>query len=53
MTDIPRHTSALELRAAGVSIGVGIVLMGLKFAAYLVTGSAAIFSACFFRKAAT
>jgi cation diffusion facilitator family transporter len=33
-----------ERRAAGISLGVGVVLLGTKFVAYLLTGSAAIFS---------
>lgn len=44
MTHTPHHSTSLELRAAGASLAVGVVLMALKFAAYLLTGSAAIFS---------
>lgn len=44
MTHTPHHSTSLELRAAGASLAVGVVLMALKFAAYLITGSAAIFS---------
>jgi cation diffusion facilitator family transporter len=33
-----------EARAAGISIGVGVALLAVKFVAYFVTGSAAIFS---------
>jgi cation diffusion facilitator family transporter len=39
-----RHIPKIEARAALVSLAVGVGLMGLKFAAYFLTGSAAIFS---------
>src|SRR5258707_949091 len=38
------HVPKLEARAAAISLGVGIALMVAKFAAYFLTGSAAIFS---------
>ncbi|WP_428939308.1 cation diffusion facilitator family transporter [Fontivita pretiosa] len=38
------HVVAAEKRAAMLSLGVGIVLMLIKFVAYFLTGSAAIFS---------
>ncbi|GMU35522.1 MAG: cation transporter [Planctomycetia bacterium] len=44
MSHVQHHTTALELRAAAASVCVGVVLLALKFAAYLLTGSAAIFS---------
>jgi cation diffusion facilitator family transporter len=37
---IPRH----ELQAAAIALGSGVVLLGMKFAAYLLTGSSAVFS---------
>lgn len=40
LAGVPR----LELRAAALSVGVGFVLMIVKFIAYFITGSAAIFS---------
>lgn len=40
LRNIPRS----EARAAGISLGVGVILLALKFAAYLLTGSTAIFS---------
>jgi len=44
VTHAAHHSTALELRAAAASVCVGVVLLALKFAAYLLTGSAAIFS---------
>src|SRR5918993_443127 len=38
------HVPRPEARAAGLSLGVGLALMGVKFFAYFVTGSAAVFS---------
>ena len=38
------HVPGPEARAAGLSLGVGLALMGVKFFAYFVTGSAAVFS---------
>ena len=40
LPNVPRP----EARAAMVSLGVGVVLLGVKFAAYFLTGSAAVFS---------
>jgi cation diffusion facilitator family transporter len=39
-----KNVPQLEARAAAISLGVGIALMLAKFAAFFVTGSAAIFS---------
>jgi cation diffusion facilitator family transporter len=39
-----RHVPRAEATAAGLSVGVSILLLGLKFVAYYMTGSAAIFS---------
>jgi cation diffusion facilitator family transporter len=39
-----RNIPRVELLAAGTSVAVGLVLLGIKFAAYWVTGSSAIFS---------
>ena len=39
-----KHVPKLEARAAAISLGVGIALMLAKFAAFFLTGSAAIFS---------
>jgi cation diffusion facilitator family transporter len=39
-----RHIPKIEARAAAASLAVGLGLMGLKFVAYFLTGSAAIFS---------
>jgi len=39
-----RHVPRAEATAAGVSVAVSILLLGLKFVAYYMTGSAAIFS---------
>jgi cation diffusion facilitator family transporter len=39
-----RHVPRLELTAAVASVGVSLLLLGVKFTAYYVTGSAAIFS---------
>lgn len=44
MTQPPQESTRLELRAISISIGVGCALLGLKFTAYFITGSAAIFS---------
>src|SRR5215208_6045692 len=38
------HVPKPEARAAGLSLGVGVALMGVKFVAYLLTGSAVIFA---------
>ena len=38
------HVPRAEARAAGVALGVGVVLTGVKFLAYFLTGSAVIFS---------
>lgn len=38
------HVPRPEARAAGVALGVGVVLTGVKFFAYFLTGSAVIFS---------
>src|SRR3954451_3790770 len=38
------HVPKPEARAAGLSLGVGVALMGVKFFAYLLTGSAVIFA---------
>lgn len=38
------HVPKPEARAAGLSLGVGTALMGVKFAAYLLTGSSVIFA---------
>src|SRR5688572_9951295 len=38
------HVPRPEARAAGLSLGVGIALLAVKFFAYFVTGSAAVFS---------
>jgi cation diffusion facilitator family transporter len=39
-----RNVPTVEARAVGISLGVGIALLVLKFIAYFLTGSAAIFS---------
>jgi cation diffusion facilitator family transporter len=39
-----RHIPRLEFRAAIISITVGLLLLAIKFAAYWLTGSSAIFS---------
>jgi cation diffusion facilitator family transporter len=44
MLDLLKHLPRVEARAAIVSLTVGITLLGVKFAAYLVTGSTAIFA---------
>lgn len=44
MRHLLRHVPADELRAILVSLFVGVALTGVKFAAYLLTGSAAVFS---------
>lgn len=38
------HVPPAEARAAGVALGVGIALTGVKFLAYFLTGSAAVFA---------
>ena len=38
------HVPRAEARAAGIALGVGVVLTGVKFLAYFLTGSAVIFS---------
>jgi cation diffusion facilitator family transporter len=38
------HIPAAEARAAGLSLGIGSALTGVKFAGYFLTGSAVIFS---------
>src|SRR5215213_6885470 len=38
------HVPRPEARAAGLSLGVGLALLGVKFFAYFLTGSAAVFS---------
>src|SRR5687768_8900862 len=40
----PRHVPRVELLAATFSVVVSVALLGTKFAAYYLTGSAAIFS---------
>ena len=44
LRDMLRHVPADEARAAGVALVVGVLLTGVKFAAYFLTGSAAVFS---------
>lgn len=44
MRSLLRHVPADESRAALVALAVGIALTGVKFAAYFLTGSAAVFS---------
>ncbi len=44
MTQIPQPISRIERRAAILSVVVGFGLMAAKFAAYVLTGSSAIFS---------
>lgn len=39
-----RHVPSAERTAAAVSLGVGIALLAIKFLAYALTGSAAVFS---------
>jgi cation diffusion facilitator family transporter len=39
-----RHVPKPELGAAALALAVGIILLGIKFIAYVLTGSAAIFS---------
>ncbi|HEX8915185.1 MAG TPA: cation diffusion facilitator family transporter [Humisphaera sp.] len=39
-----QHVPPVEVRAAGVALGVGVVLTGAKFLGYFLTGSAVIFS---------
>jgi cation diffusion facilitator family transporter len=39
-----RHVPTVEARAAFISFAVGVLLLGIKFVAYFLTGSAAIFS---------
>ncbi len=38
------HVPRLESRAALLAVGVGLLLLAVKFTAYVLTGSAAIFS---------
>src|SRR5688500_8900659 len=38
------HVPAAEARAAGLALSIGLVLTAVKFLAYFLTGSAAIFS---------
>jgi cation diffusion facilitator family transporter len=42
--EIELEQSRVEVRAAMASLGVGVLLLAVKFAAYLLTGSSAIFS---------
>lgn len=44
MIDALRRIPRAELTAVGISVGVGIVLLAIKFVAYYLTGSTAIFS---------
>src|SRR5256885_15330459 len=44
MTEPPTQVFQSERRAAVVSLPIGVVLLGIKFAAYFLTGSAAISS---------
>ena len=44
MTQIPLSISGVERRAAILSVAVGCSLMAVKFTAYVLTGSSAIFS---------
>jgi cation diffusion facilitator family transporter len=44
MPDTLRNVPRTEARAAGMSLGLSIGLLGVKLAAYFLTGSAAIFS---------
>ena len=44
MVSFLRRIPPTERVAVSISLGVGLALMGLKFAAYFITGSAAIFS---------
>jgi cation diffusion facilitator family transporter len=39
-----KHVPRAEARAAGLSLGVGLTLLAIKFGAYLLTGSAAVFA---------
>jgi len=43
-SDDPRSASRLRIRAAAISLGVGALLLGVKYVAFLATGSAAILS---------
>ena len=44
MLKVFKHLPAVEARAATLSLGVGILLLGVKFCAYFLTGSTAIFA---------
>jgi cation diffusion facilitator family transporter len=39
-----KHLPRIEARAAVLSLGTGVLLLGIKFAAYFLTGSTAIFA---------
>jgi cation diffusion facilitator family transporter len=39
-----RHVPLIEARAAAAALGAGVALMGVKFVAYFLTGSAVIFA---------
>ena len=44
MLNLLKHLPRIEARAAMLSLGVGILLLGIKFCAYFLTGSTAIFA---------
>jgi cation diffusion facilitator family transporter len=44
MLNMLKHLPRVEARAAVLSLGVGILLLGIKFCAYFLTGSTAIFA---------
>jgi cation diffusion facilitator family transporter len=44
MLNLLKHLPRVEARAAVLSLGVGILLLGIKFCAYFLTGSTAIFA---------
>jgi cation diffusion facilitator family transporter len=44
MLNFFKHLPRVEARAATLSLGVGILLLGIKFCAYFLTGSTAIFA---------
>jgi cation diffusion facilitator family transporter len=44
MLNLFKHLPRVEARAAVLSLGVGILLLGIKFCAYFLTGSTAIFA---------
>jgi cation diffusion facilitator family transporter len=44
MLNLLKHLPRVEARAAMLSLGVGIALLGVKFGAYFLTGSTAIFA---------